>query len=60
MPARRVSWRTRSRRQRWHRERSERGEDVHDWEAFRQHVIALGAPDPGQDTPDDFGQAMAA
>lgn len=38
----------------WREIRSERGEDASDWAAFRQHLQALGAPDPGQDEPDDF------
>jgi hypothetical protein len=24
------------------------GEDENDWKAFRKHVIAIGAPDPGE------------
>lgn len=38
----------------WRQLRSERGEDPTDWKAFREHVTAIGAPDPGGDEPDDF------
>jgi hypothetical protein len=38
----------------WRQLRSERGEDPTDYQAFRQHVIALGAPDPGDQEIDDF------
>src|SRR5262249_41899768 len=38
----------------WREERSNAGEDAVDWEAFRQHVLAIGAPDPGDWPPDDF------
>jgi hypothetical protein len=37
----------------WRGARSAAGEDPSDWEAFRQHVMAIGAPDPG-DPPDDW------
>jgi hypothetical protein len=32
----------------WRRERQEKGEDPSDYAAFRKHVIAIGAPDPGE------------
>lgn len=38
----------------WLALRDERGEDPSDYAAFRRHVIALGAPDPGPDEPEDF------
>jgi hypothetical protein len=38
----------------WRDLRSQRGEDPTDYDAFRQHVIALGAPDPGSQEIDDF------
>ena len=38
----------------WREQRSQQGEDPSDYEAFRQHVIALGAPDPGEQEIDDF------
>ena len=38
----------------WQEQRRASGEDPNDWDAFRQHVTALGAPDPGGRPPDDF------
>ncbi len=38
----------------WRDLRSQRGEDPTDWSAFREHVMAIGAPDPGTTEPDDF------
>ena len=38
----------------WRDLRTQRGEDATDYEAFRQHVLALGAPDPGEGEIDDF------
>jgi hypothetical protein len=38
----------------WRELRSQRGEDPTEYEAFRQHLIALGAPDPGEGEIDDF------
>ena len=38
----------------WRELRVRNGEDPTSWQAFRQHVIALGAPDPGEQAPDDF------
>ena len=37
----------------WSQARSTNGEDSGDWEAFRQHLQAIGAPDPGG-PPDDL------
>jgi hypothetical protein len=37
----------------WRAARSAAGEDPADWEAFRQHLQAIGAPDPGG-APDDL------
>lgn len=31
----------------WQQKRSENGEDPNDWNAFRDHLMAIGAPDPG-------------
>ncbi len=31
----------------WQQVRGERGEDPMDWGAFREHLMAIGAPDPG-------------
>jgi hypothetical protein len=41
----------------WRQQREQRGEDATDYQAFRQHLIAIGAPDPGEDAPEDFVQA---
>ena len=38
----------------WRELRSQNGEDPTDYQAFRQHVIALGAADPGEQEIDDF------
>jgi hypothetical protein len=38
----------------WREARAAAGEDPTDYAAFRQHVIALGAPDPGEQEIDDF------
>lgn len=38
----------------WREARGQNGEDPTDYQAFREHVIALGAPDPGEQEPDDF------
>lgn len=38
----------------WRDQRAQAGEDSTDYQAFRQHVIALGAPDPGETELDDF------
>lgn len=38
----------------WRQARRDSGEDPDDWEAFREHVQAIGAPDPGDDEPEDF------
>ena len=38
----------------WRDLRTQRGEDPTDYEAFRQHVLALGAPDPGEREIEDF------
>ncbi len=41
----------------WRAARAANGEDPDDWQAFREHVQAIGAPDPGEDEPDDFHSA---
>jgi hypothetical protein len=41
----------------WRQARRQNGEDPDDWNAFREHVQAIGAPDPGDEEPDDFRQA---
>ncbi|MDQ6673911.1 MAG: hypothetical protein M3069_24735 [Chloroflexota bacterium] len=38
----------------WRGQRSQTGEDSTDYQAFRQHVIDMGAPDPGEQEIDDF------
>lgn len=38
----------------WCALRAERGEDPSDYQAFRQHLIAIGAPDPGEEEFEDF------
>jgi len=38
----------------WRGQRSQNGEDPTDYQAFRQHLVDIGAPDPGQEEIDDF------
>ena len=38
----------------WRQQRQQNNENAADWQAFRQHVTAIGAPDPGEDAPEDF------
>ena len=38
----------------WRNARAANGEDAADYEAFRQHLIAIGAPDPGAAQISDF------
>jgi hypothetical protein len=38
----------------WAALRSQNGEDPTDYQAFRQHLMAIGAPDPGDAEIDDF------
>ena len=38
----------------WRDQRAQNGEDSTDYQAFRQHVTSLGAPDPGEQEIDDF------
>jgi hypothetical protein len=40
--------------QEWKQARRENGEDPNDYQAFREHVMAIGAPDPGEEEPEDF------
>lgn len=37
----------------WRREREQKGESPSDYQAFRQHVMAIGAPDPGDQPIED-------
>ena len=39
---------------RWKQQRFADGEDPLDWTAFKQHLLAIGAPDPGDEAPDEF------
>ena len=45
--------------QEWQTQRASNGENPTDWEAFRQHAQAVGAPDPGQEAPGEFLQSAA-
>jgi hypothetical protein len=38
----------------WQAARIQVGEDPNDWPAFRAHLIAIGAPDPGEEEPHGF------
>jgi hypothetical protein len=38
----------------WRDQRAQGGEDPTDWDGFRDHLMALGAPDPGNRPADDF------
>jgi hypothetical protein len=38
----------------WRMARLNNSEDPFDYEAFRQHLIAIGAPDPGEQVIDDW------
>jgi hypothetical protein len=38
----------------WRQARSDAGEDPTDYQAFRQHELDIGAPDPGEQEIDDF------
>jgi hypothetical protein len=38
----------------WREPRARNGEDPTDYQSFRQHVVAIGAPDPGDQEPDEF------
>jgi hypothetical protein len=44
----------RSQHEQWQRQRSERGEDVNDYNAFRSHVKDIGSPDPGEREFEEF------
>ena len=44
----------------WQRQRAANGQSPADWEAFRRHAMAIGAPDPGQEEPQEFAQSAAA
>ena len=38
----------------WQEQRRSNDEDTNDWSAFRDHLKAIGAPDPGEDEAEDF------
>ena len=38
----------------WREQRSQNGEDATDFQAFREHVMSMGSPDPGEQEIDDF------
>ena len=38
----------------WREQRAQNGEDPTDYQSFRQHLLELGAPDPGEQEIDDF------
>jgi hypothetical protein len=38
----------------WREARANNGEDAADWDAFREHLIRIGHPDPGNRPPDDW------
>ena len=38
----------------WRTQRADAAEDATDYQAFRQHVLDMGAPDPGEQEIDDF------
>lgn len=41
----------------WQEQRRAAGEDPDDWAAFCRHLEGLGAPDPGEEAPEDFTAA---
>jgi hypothetical protein len=44
----------------WRSERTDKGEDQYDYQAFREHVMAIGAPDPGEQEFDEFREGFVA
>jgi len=38
----------------WRQARAAAGENAAWWPDFRAHVMGLGAPDPGEEPPDDW------
>jgi hypothetical protein len=40
----------------WQIARTQNNEDAYDWNNFRSHVQAIGAPDPGDEEPSEFRQ----
>ncbi len=44
----------------WRRERVDKGEDQYDYQAFRKHLMAIGAPDPGEREFEEFREGFVA
>lgn len=40
----------------WQIARTQNNEDAYDWNAFRDHELRIGAPDPGDEEPEEFRQ----
>jgi hypothetical protein len=40
----------------WQIARTQHNEDAYDWNEFRQHELRIGAPDPGDEEPEEFRQ----
>jgi hypothetical protein len=40
----------------WQISRTRANEDAYTWQAFRDHLAALGNPDPGDQEPEEFRQ----
>jgi len=38
----------------WQEQRRGNNEDANNWSAFRDHLKAIGAPDPGEEEAEDF------
>jgi hypothetical protein len=49
-----VNARIREQYDAWRDQRASQGLDATDWDAFRNHLISQGSPDPGGRPPDDF------
>ena len=46
--------------QEWRQARAQNGEDPNDYAAFRNHLLFLGAPDPGEEPPVDWAGFSAS
>jgi len=44
----------------WQEQRRGNNQDANDWNAFREHLKGIGAPDPGEDEAEDFKSDGAA
>lgn len=40
----------------WQHEAKQNGDDPLNWQAFREHELAIGAPDVGEEAPEEFSQ----